>query len=59
MAAATVWQLLFVDDDPDFCRQVQEFLDGEMGTLPPCKVPVKFLSFKPGNRTGLVPSAWH
>jgi len=31
--AATSWQLLFVDDDPDFCRQVQEFLDGE--TIPP------------------------
>ena len=31
--AATIWQLLFVDDDPDFCRQVQEFLDGE--TIPP------------------------
>src|SRR4029450_4158460 len=31
--AATTWQLLFVDDDPDFCRQVQEFLDGE--TIPP------------------------
>ncbi len=29
----TIWQLLFVDDDPDFCRQVQEFLDGE--TIPP------------------------
>jgi CheY-like chemotaxis protein len=33
MAAVTVWQLLFVDDDPDFCRQVQEFLEGE--TIPP------------------------
>jgi CheY-like chemotaxis protein len=33
MAAATVWQLLFVDDDPDFCRQVQEFLEGEI--IPP------------------------
>jgi CheY-like chemotaxis protein len=32
MAAAT-WQLLFVDDDPGFCRQIQEFLDGE--TIPP------------------------
>src|SRR5215471_20884859 len=31
--AATVWQLLFIDDDPDFYRQVQEFLDGE--TIPP------------------------
>jgi CheY-like chemotaxis protein len=31
--AATTWQLLFVDDDPDFCQQVQEFLDGE--TIPP------------------------
>jgi CheY-like chemotaxis protein len=31
--AATIWQLLFVDDDPDFCRQVQEFLDGEI--IPP------------------------
>jgi CheY-like chemotaxis protein len=33
MAAATIWQLLFVDDDPDICRQVQEFLDGEI--IPP------------------------
>ena len=31
--AATIWPLLFVDDDSDFCRQVQEFLDGE--TIPP------------------------
>ena len=27
---ATIWQLLFVDDDADFCRQVQEFLEGEI-----------------------------
>jgi CheY-like chemotaxis protein len=33
MAAATVWQLLFVDDEPDICLQVQEFLEGE--TIPP------------------------
>src|SRR6266446_8199986 len=33
MTAATIWQLLFVDDDPDFCRQVQEFLEGEI--IPP------------------------
>ena len=33
MTAVTVWQLLFVDDDPDFCRQVQEFLEGE--SIPP------------------------
>jgi CheY-like chemotaxis protein len=33
MTAATIWQLLFVDDDPDFCRQVQEFLEGE--SIPP------------------------
>jgi CheY-like chemotaxis protein len=33
MTAATLWQLLFVDDDPDFCRQVQEFLEGE--SIPP------------------------
>jgi len=33
MTAATLWQLLFVDDDPDFCRQVQEFLEGEI--IPP------------------------
>ena len=31
--AATIWQLPFVDDGRDFCRQVQEFLDGE--TIPP------------------------
>jgi hypothetical protein len=31
--AATTWQLLFIDDDSDFYRQVQEFLDGE--TIPP------------------------
>ena len=33
MAAATVWQLLFVDDEPDIYLQVQEFLEGE--TIPP------------------------
>ena len=33
MAAATIWQLLFVDDDPDICHQVQEFLEGEI--IPP------------------------
>jgi CheY-like chemotaxis protein len=29
MTATTVWQLLFVDDEPDICLQVQEFLEGE------------------------------
>lgn len=33
MAAATIWQLLFVDDDLDICHQVQEFLEGEI--IPP------------------------
>ena len=26
----TEWQALFVDDDPDLCRQVEEYLDGEL-----------------------------
>ena len=26
----TEWQALFVDDDPEFCRQVREYLDGEV-----------------------------
>ena len=26
----TEWQALFVDDDPDLCRQVEEYLDGEV-----------------------------
>ncbi|SRR5579871_2465544 len=29
MDKPTVWQLLFVDDDADFCRQIKEFLEGE------------------------------
>jgi CheY-like chemotaxis protein len=33
MAPATTWQLLFVDDDPDICRQVREFLEGKV--IPP------------------------
>ena len=28
--AGTEWQALFVDDDPDLCRQVEEYLDGEL-----------------------------
>src|SRR5574341_1420355 len=40
---ATAWQLLFVDDDADFCRQVQEFLEGE--TIPPdARLQVKTLT---------------
>jgi CheY-like chemotaxis protein len=33
MTAATTWHLLFVDDDPNICRQVQEYLEGEI--IPP------------------------
>ena len=43
MAASTIWQLLFVDDDPDFCRQVQEFLEGEI-ILPDDRLQVKTLN---------------
>ena len=25
------WQALFVDDDPEVCRQVEEYLEGERG----------------------------
>lgn len=29
MADVTTWQLLFVDDEEDTCRQVKEYLEGE------------------------------
>ena len=34
MTNATTWQLLFVDDDEQACRQVKEFLQGEWVAVP-------------------------
>ena len=44
MTAATTWQLLFVDDDPDICRQVQEYLEGEIITSPDDRLQVETLN---------------
>jgi len=32
MTNTTTWQVLFVDDEPELCRQVREFLEGESVT---------------------------
>jgi len=44
MTAATTWQLLFVDDDLDICRQVQEYLEGEIITSPDDRLQVETLN---------------
>ena len=44
MADATTWQLLFVDDDAEVCRQVKEFLDGETIVAPDDRLRVETLT---------------
>jgi len=44
MADAITWQLLFVDDDAETCRQVREFLDGETIVAPNERLRVKTLT---------------
>ena len=44
MADATTWQLLFVDDDAEVCRQVKEFLDGETIAAPDDRLRVETLT---------------
>lgn len=44
MADAIPWQVLFVDDDADICRQVKEFLEGETIANPEDRLQVEVLT---------------
>ena len=44
MAETRVWQLLFVDDDPDFCKLVPEYLEGENVGSPNEQMSVKTIT---------------
>jgi CheY-like chemotaxis protein len=44
MANGTTWQLLFVDDDAETCRQVGEYLDGEVIAAPEGRLRVTTLT---------------
>ena len=44
MAETRTWQLLFVDDDPDFCDLVKEYLEGENVGSPNEQMSVKTLT---------------
>ena len=44
MAETRTWQLLFVDDDPDFCDLVKEYLEGENVGSPDEQMSVKTLT---------------
>jgi CheY-like chemotaxis protein len=44
MTGVTTWQLLFVDDDVETCRQVREFLEGETIAAPDDRLRVETLT---------------
>jgi len=44
MAGPTTWELLFIDDDVDVCRQAQEFLEGEFIADPDDRLQVETLT---------------